>query len=397
MFNQLTLKDFFIVLLLLILTMLSVHFYVDNQARAKLWHDSYPLRARLALANASCSEGSPPWMLALLKTQVWQSRAPSNQLAYLSPSGELFHCENGYQGQWPLISNAVDAQTRFRFASVSKLWTSDVILDLIKSGDIELQTPLAALLNEIDEPKDSRVPTITIKNLLEHRGGFNRYSALYGHDMFGIGEEICPHHLARLNDIELFYPPGEIMSYSNLGYCLLGVAAARMAGDSWQELVAKKYNFTDNGFEFITNKALDDEVFYNYVDLSLTGIGDIYSTFNYEDAVAALGVSGNASELVQQVGKMAQKPPPNILSFDENDCDVSQLRDCYGYAMFPLQKNGEDLMLYFRDGNLFGLSSLVVVDSHGGTMALLSNGEPEDGAILNELYLKIYDQLLQVY
>ena len=59
-------------------------------------------------------------------------------------------------------------------------------------------------------------------------------------------------------------------------------------------------------------------------------------------------------------------------------------------------KAGRDFTVYFRDGGLLGLSSLVVVDSQGGVTALLSNGvtgNNEQGG--DKVKMMIYDFLRQ--
>lgn len=63
------------------------------------------------------------------------------------------------------------------------------------------------------------------------------------------------------------------------------------------------------------------------------------------------------------------------MSQSDTSCDLTKLRDCYGYAMFPYQQDSNSLKVYFRDGTLLGMSSLVVVDDNGGVLALLSSGQ----------------------
>ena len=138
-----------------------------------------------------------------------------------------------------------------------------------------------------------------------------------------------------------------------------------------------------------------DEVTYNYVETGLTGISDIYSAFDYEGLASAAGLSGNAIDLVQQAHNMAAKPMPNILSIDpKSACDITQIAECYGYAMVNYQPQPDLPMVHYRDGNLLGLSSLVAIDEQGGVVALLSNGTAdhvkEDS---NEVKIMIYEYL----
>ncbi len=381
MFKDIKKRDLAVVFALVLLTSVFGYYYVNSLARAQLWIKTYPVRAQLSAANINCSAGSPDWLADMLRHQTKANNAPANQIAYIEPNGTLYHCENGYVGQYPLLSEATTEQSRYRFASVTKLWTADAILQLIKDGKLNLDTKLASVLSEIDAPKDARVADITIGQLLTHRAGFDRYS-VFGNDMFGIGKDICPNHLSALNDIQLGFDPDSKTSYSNLGYCLLGEVISRLNDNApYKDVIAKQYHFKDTSLQFISNQALTDEVAYNYVETGLTGFADIYTAFDYDGLASAAGLSGNAMDLAKQVRQMAKKPEPNITTIDESiGCDVTKMAECYGLAMMPYQPSKGAPFVYYRDGALLGLSSLVAVDDKGGVVALLSNGSPDNGA-----------------
>jgi D-alanyl-D-alanine carboxypeptidase len=307
----------------------------------------------------------------------------------------LHHCENGYTGQYPLLSGATTVQTRFRYASVTKLWTSDAVLSLIKSSKLSLDTKLHTIITEIDSPQDIRIKDITIRQLLLHRAGFDRYS-VFGQDMFGIGKDICPNHLSSLNDIELGFEPGSKTSYSNLGYCLLGEVVSRLnENKTYKDIIAQQYNFSDTSLRFVSNASMDDEVTYNYVETGLTGHANIYTAFDYDGLASAAGLSGNAIDLAKQVQIMAAKPEPNVLMASAKaDCDTTKIAECYGYAMITYQPNPKSAVVHYRDGSLLGLSSLVAIDGKGGVVALLSNGTPDNGVVdNNKVKMMIYNQL----
>lgn len=397
MFKTFRRVDLIVVLLIMAIFTIASYYYVNPLARNLLWLQTYPIRAELSVATINCSENSPSWLSEIMITQSRENNAPANQIAYINPQGQLYHCENGYVGQYPLLSEAITDQTRFRYASVTKLWTADAILTLIKADKLSLNTKLSDILTEIDAPKDPNINEITIRQLLLHRAGFDRYS-VFGQDMFGIGQAICPDNLAGLNEIKLGFIPDTKTSYSNLGYCLLGEVISRLHDNKpYKEVIAQQYNFADSTLRFISNTAMADEVSYNYVETSITGVGDIYTAFDYEGLASAAGLSGNAIDLAKQAQAMAAKPKPNILSLDANmSCDKSQFGECYGYAMLPYQPTPQSATVFYRNGNLLGLSSLVAIDKQGGVVALLSNGTPNDTQQSdNDVKLMIYEHLTQ--
>ena len=394
MFQSLKIKDLLLVIILITVTVGVGYFYANIQARNRVWQSFYPARAQLALQHVSCSEGSPSWLTEILIEKTKYQNAPANQIAYIDPQGQLYHCESGYVDGFPMFSDPISADTRFRYASVTKLWTSDAILDLIKQGRFTLETPLAELLPQINQPKDARVNDITIQQLLMHQGGFNRLD-IQGNDMFGIGEPVCPNSIETMNKIKLSFTPGAQTSYSNLGYCLLGAVVEQVSGQPYQDYLQAHYHIDGANIQFISSKRLNDEISYNYTETGLTGIDDIYTAFEYEDLYSVAGLSGSAAELARQVRTMAVKPQPNIISSDASIvCDKTQLRECYGYAMMPYRPVDRSATVYYRDGTLLGLSSLVAVSDSGGVVALLSNGTPNKTEHSNDtIKIKIYEYL----
>lgn len=394
MFQSLKLSDLLVVVILVVVVSFSGYYYGNSMARSALWLKTYPARAELAVRQMSCSDDSPTWLADILRRQTRNNNAPANQIAYIEPSGTLHHCENGYIGEYPVLSDPITEQTRFRYASVTKLWTSDAILSLIKENNLSLDTKLSDVISEINDPKDKRLSKITIRQLLLHRAGFDRYS-VFGNDMFGIGKDICPNNLDGLNTIDLGFVPDSKTSYSNLGYCLLGEVIGRLNNKPYSSIIAEQYDFAHSTLQFISNQPMADEVTYNYVETGLTGVADIYTEFDYEALASAAGLSGSAIDLAQQVKTMAAKPEPNILSMDDEvSCDKNQIKECYGYAMVPYQPAKKSATVYFRNGSLLGLSSLIAIDEHGGVVALLSNGTPDNSVVgNNEVKMMIYDQL----
>ena len=391
-------NDFLIIIGLLFIVLVFGYYYANTLARNDLWIKTYPIRAELSILNIKCTENSPLWLADTLKYQTRNNNAPANQIVYIDSKGELYHCENGYVGKYPLLSDRVTEQTRFRYASVTKLWTADAILTLIKEGKLALDTKLSEIITEVDAPIDARINDITIRQLLLHRAGFDRYS-VFGNDMFGIGKAICPDNLEGLNDIELGFSPDAKTSYSNLGYCLLGEVISRLnKGASYTDVITQQYNLIDTSLRFVPNAAMVDEVSYNYVETGLTGYADIYTAFDYEGLASAAGLSGNAIDLAQQVRSMAVKSEPNILSVDSQVmCDVSKIAECYGYAMVPYQRTSQSSIVYYRDGNLLGLSSLIAIDESGSVVALLSNGTPDNSVQGSDnVKMKIYEHLTKI-
>lgn len=119
---------------------------------------------------------------------------------------------------------AVSPETVFRIASISKPFTATLAMTLVQDGLLVLDEP----------PPGARVDA-TLRQLLSHQGGL----ACEWHepiDRFGEGDDA----LLELLDGEpeqLPVGPGELYSYSNVGYWLVGAAIARVCGTSFEEAV----------------------------------------------------------------------------------------------------------------------------------------------------------------
>lgn len=395
--RELKLSELLIVLSLLVIVGIAVFYYVNTIERKKLNVRFYPVQAKLEQHAISCTKDSPLWLTDVLQNTTLAHSAPNTQIAYISPQGQLYHCEGGYLGI-PFFSNKVTANTRFRYASVSKLWTSDAILDLVKQRKIQLDTPILSLLPNIQAPLDHRIAQINVEDLLLHRGGFNR-TGLMGDEMFRSGQKpFCPSSLEKLAQTHLKFDPDTTFSYSNVGYCLLGEAIAYQTNSSYQDAIEQKYALAKDGIRFLINQRYSDEAKYRYIETTLTGYGDIYKAFDYPALASSAGLSGNAVVLAKQVKDMINKPQPNILSQPDISCNLNKLRDCYGYAMFPYQRDSDGLKVYFRDGALLGMSSLVVVDEKGGVLSLLAGGQATlDETQYDQTKMNIYEYLIQQY
>jgi N-acyl-D-amino-acid deacylase len=138
----------------------------------------------------------------------------------------------------------------FRIASVSKPITALAILQLVEQGKLKLDDKVFDLLDfnaEIAGQKefDTRQRDITIRQLLEHRGGWDRdksFDAMFQSVRFA--KELGVPAPADRSDViramllqKLDFAPGERYAYSNYGYCLLGRVIEKLTGQSYEDYV----------------------------------------------------------------------------------------------------------------------------------------------------------------
>ncbi|HZL37539.1 MAG TPA: serine hydrolase [Tepidisphaeraceae bacterium] len=143
------------------------------------------------------------------------------------------------------------ADDPFRIASVTKPFTAAAIRRLISHGKLSLDTrafPLLALTPPAGTKKDPRLDQITIKELLEHKAGWDRDKAF--DPMFRpleISAALDKKGPASANDVvrymvgqPLQFAPGSRECYSNFGYCVLGRVIEKVTGEPYLKFVNKE-------------------------------------------------------------------------------------------------------------------------------------------------------------
>ena len=132
----------------------------------------------------------------------------------------------------------VDVTDRFRIASLSKLITGTVALQLVDAGELSLDEPVGARLGAAlgIDVAGRPVESITVRQLLAHTTGFNEFRNTF----FGHGVENCREAGARGLAEGLQYNAGTTYQYSNMNFCLLGLLIEAVTGQSYEQAVYER-------------------------------------------------------------------------------------------------------------------------------------------------------------
>jgi CubicO group peptidase (beta-lactamase class C family) len=138
-----------------------------------------------------------------------------------------------------------------RIASISKPITAAIIRKLIRENKITLETKVFPFLGKdiASFIKDDRLNKITIGDLLEHKGGWDRektfdpvFNLPEPDTRFPNLEKMEPHHLvAYMASRPLQFDPGTKSVYSNFGYVVLGRVVEKATGLSYREYLRSKF------------------------------------------------------------------------------------------------------------------------------------------------------------
>ena len=226
---------------------------------------------------------------------------------------ELFKAAYGYANRSWNIGNRID--TRFRIASVSKLFTAVAILQLIENNRLSLDASIVECLGL----EDTTIPMeATVQHMLTMTSGIADWFEESG-DWEENWAALCREHpiyLFRRNQdyLPLFvkktplFPVGEKHQYNGAGYILLGLVIEKVSGLSYFDYI-RRYIFEKAQMtrsDFLSLDGVYEEVAEGYIpvndkDDKITGWKkNIYST------TPEAAADGGATSTVDDLSRFSQ-------------------------------------------------------------------------------------------
>lgn len=123
------------------------------------------------------------------------------------------------------------ADTIYRVGSVSKLFTSTAAVQLVEQGRLDLDAPLATYVPDFSlRSRFSNAAPITLRSIMTHHSGI---PSDYLKGMWTPQPQPISTLPALIKDEYAAYPPNTVLSYSNLGMSLLGLAVQNVSGQEF--------------------------------------------------------------------------------------------------------------------------------------------------------------------
>jgi CubicO group peptidase (beta-lactamase class C family) len=177
---------------------------------------------------------------------------------------------------------------RFRIGSITKTFTAVLVMQARDAGLIHLDEPIARYL-ELPAHGD-----LTFRRLLSHTAGVQREP--FGDLWDTLDLPDLPGLLADLARAEAVHPQSRRFHYSNLGFALLGHAAARVFSGEWWPLVQQRI-IEPLGLNAIT---------YDRPSNAVSGyLVDAYSDQALPEPVIDMGAASPAGQLWSDAADMA--------------------------------------------------------------------------------------------
>src|SRR5438270_12442610 len=159
---------------------------------------------------------------ALIPSQL-QNRDIAGAVVSVVKDGQVLFAKGYGYADFAAKKPVIADQTLFRPGSISKLFTSTAVMQLVEQGKLDLERDVNDYL-DFTIPKTYPEP-VTLRRLLTHTGGFEETLK----NLFAANEQaIKPLHdyLVTAMPARIF-PTGKVVSYSNYGFTLAGYIVER--------------------------------------------------------------------------------------------------------------------------------------------------------------------------
>ncbi len=191
---------------------------------------SHPLSAQFPSDSA---------IRAIIKERVDSKRSSGIVVGLLEPSGRTrIFAYNEQQHGEPVF----DGRSVFEIGSITKVFTTSILADMVANGEVTLDDPVAKYL-----PPTVKVPArngkqITLQDLATQSSGLPRMPTNFkpANAANPYADYTAEQMFEFLSSYELTRDIGERYEYSNLGVGLLGQALARRAGMTYEQLVTTR-------------------------------------------------------------------------------------------------------------------------------------------------------------
>src|SRR5690606_2861531 len=260
-----------------------------------------------------------------------------------------------------------DRTTKYKIGSITKTFTSVIILQLIEERKLRLDTKLKRYF-----PKVAKADSISISDLLYQR---TRIPDYINHDSLTVAELSAPSLkeaiYKKIENYESRFSPGSKFEYSNSNYYLLGGIIEKITGKTFaenlQERIVKKADLVNTYYK-TSNTDTSVKESYSY----------IYSGTNWEQmpewknetAFAAGAIISTPADLTRFMNNLFEGKLINKKSLEI----MTTLKEGYGAGL--LQAPFGDRKFYTHTGGIENFRSVVGYNtSEKMGISLIVNGD----------------------
>jgi len=298
----------------------------------------------------------------------------------ISKNGKMLYNKTiGYSFFSDLQKKPITSNTIFRIGSISKMFTSVLVFQLVEEEKLTLATTLDKFFPEIPNAK-----LITISNLLNHRSGIHNFTNDPDYTTWMVQRKTHDEMLAIIAKSKPDFQPDEKAAYSNSNFVILGYIIEKITNQPYANVLKSR----------ITSKI---GLSHTYLGEKTSISGDEAYSYRYDNAwiqapETDMSIPGGAGAVVST--------PTDLTKFIEalfsgkvvSNASLVQMKsqkDGYGMGMFQMPFN--EKIAFGHNGGIDGFaSSLAYFPEDSLAIAYCTNGQVYPLNSINIGVLSIY-------
>jgi CubicO group peptidase (beta-lactamase class C family) len=173
------------------------------------------------------------WIKLRLPELIEEHGVVGAQVAVLH-NGEIFDAAAGVLNI--ATGEKVTGDSIFQIGSITKVWTATLVQELVNEGLLDLDRPVRDVIPEFRLADEQAARVITPRQLLCHTAGFE--GDLF-HDA-GNGDDMLEKYLELMAGATQETPPGELYTYCNSGFVVLGRIVEVLRGKPFNTVLRER-------------------------------------------------------------------------------------------------------------------------------------------------------------
>lgn len=169
----------------------------------------------------------------LLDEATRRHRVPAASLAVLA-DGEVTSLATGVLHRGTGVQATPDAL--FQIGSITKVYTTTLLMQLVADGKLELDTRVAEVLPDFRVADAEVARQVTVQHLLTHTSGIDG-------DLFtdtGRGDDCLERYVRECAGAAQIHPLDATLSYCNLGFVVAGRMVEVLTGQVWDTVLRER-------------------------------------------------------------------------------------------------------------------------------------------------------------
>jgi serine-type D-Ala-D-Ala carboxypeptidase/endopeptidase len=187
-------------------------------------------------------------------------------------------------------NDLANENTIFELASITKVYVSTILSDLVLKGKVNLDDLLVKYLSDTLEFINSNYYKITLEQLATHTSGIPTLLNELDTDKPDQYLLEMPYSelFAKIEQDRLIKEPGKIFQYSNINFALLSYVICKVTNENLEQLLKQYYflPFNMNSSGFVINKDLEKSFVSSYIRPGVLAPSWNFSSRTFEGAGA---------------------------------------------------------------------------------------------------------------